>query len=100
MRWRDKALLSFLIWIFVYPGVMLVTWAFDWLGFELELWLEIGISTALTVPLITVLAAPLVERIVAASRGETAAELKIAQAREAPGPEPEEIAGHGTHPKA
>ncbi|WP_209425330.1 hypothetical protein [Pararhodobacter sp. SW119] len=91
MRWRDKALLSFLIWIFVYPGVLLVTSAFDWLGINVALWAEIGISTALTVPFITVFAAPLVERTVAASRGETAAELKIAQAREAPGPDPEEI---------
>ena len=38
---------------------------------------------------------PLVERIVAASRGETAAEMKVAQAREAPGPDPEEIVDRG-----
>ncbi len=91
MTWRDKALLSFLIWVFVYPGVLLVTYGFQWLGIEIALWLEIAISTALTVPLISILAAPQVERIVAAAKGESPAELKIDQAREAPGPDPEDI---------
>lgn len=91
MTWRDKALLSFLIWVFVYPGVLLVTYAFQWLGIDVALWLEIAISTALTVPLISILAAPQVERIVAAAKGESPAELKLDQAREAPGPKPEEV---------
>lgn len=91
MTWRDKALLSVLIWAFVYPGVLLVTYGFRWLGIELAPWLEIAISTALTVPLISILAAPQVERIVAAAKGETAAELKLEQSREAPGPKPEEL---------
>ena len=90
MTWRDKALLSALIWVFVYPGVLLVTFAFRWLGIELALWLEILISTALTVPLISLLAAPQVEKLVAASRGETLAEFKMDQAREA-APNPEDL---------
>jgi antibiotic biosynthesis monooxygenase (ABM) superfamily enzyme len=91
MRWRDKILLSFLVWVFVYPGVLLVTWAFDWIGFSPPRWIEIGISTALTVPLISIVAVPLVERIVAATRDETVAEMKVTEARGAPGPDPEQI---------
>jgi antibiotic biosynthesis monooxygenase (ABM) superfamily enzyme len=91
MTWRDKALLSFLIWVCVYPGVLLVTYGFQWLGVEMAMWLEILISTALTVPLISVVAAPQVEKLIAAAKHESLAELKIDQAREAPGPDPEEI---------
>lgn len=91
MRWRDKILLSFLVWLFVYPGVMLVTWAFQWIGFAPAQWIEVGISTALTVPLISFVAVPVVERIVAAYRDETPAEMKVAEARDAPGPDPERI---------
>ena len=91
MTWRDKALLSFLIWVFVYPGVLIVSYAFDWLGIDVALWIEIGISTALTVPLISIVAAPMVEKIVAATKGESQAELKVEQAREADGPAPEDI---------
>lgn len=93
MSLRDKALLSALIWAFVFPGVLFITYGFQWLGIELDLWLEIMVSTALTVPLISLVAAPVVERIVAATRGQTAAEMKVDQAREAPGPSPEEIVG-------
>jgi antibiotic biosynthesis monooxygenase (ABM) superfamily enzyme len=95
MRWRDKALLAGLIWVFVYPGVLLMSYAFLWLGIEVPLWIELGISTAVTVPLISLVAAPLVERVVAAAKGESAAEMKVEQAREAPGPDPEEIVGRG-----
>lgn len=95
MRWRDKALLALLIWAFVYPGVLLMSYSFRWLGIDIALWIELAISTAVTVPLISLLAAPRVERIVAASRGESAAELKLDQAREAPGPDPEDIVGRG-----
>lgn len=91
MTWKDKALLSGLIWVCVFPGVLLITYGLKWLGIELALWLEIMISTALTVPLISVVAAPQVERIVAATRGQTPAELKLDQAREASGPDPEEV---------
>ncbi|RHZ91834.1 hypothetical protein D1114_19145 [Cereibacter sphaeroides] len=91
MRLRDKLLLSFLVWAFVYPGVLLVTWAFDSIGFAPAMWIEIAVSTALTVPLISFVAVPFVERAVAATRGETPAEMKLAEARQAPGPAPEEI---------
>lgn len=92
MRWRDKLLLSFLVWLCVYPGVLLVTWIFQWIGFSPAQWIEIGISTALTVPLISIVAIPIVERAVAASRDETPAEMKLAEARAAPGPDPDDVA--------
>ena len=93
MTWKDKLILSALIWVCVYPGVLLVTFGFQWLGLEFDLWLELLLSTALTVPLISVVAAPQVEKVVAYLKGETPAEFKIEQARAAPGPSPEEFLG-------
>lgn len=83
MRWWDKFLMSFLIWVCVFPGVLILTYLFRWVGLDLALWLEILLSTALTVPLITVVAAPQVERIIAAAHDQTLAELKMDQVREA-----------------
>jgi hypothetical protein len=91
VTFRDKMVLSALIWICVYPGVLAVTWLFQVLGLEFDLWLELLLSTAITVPLISLLAAPQMERVLAAMKGESPAELKLDQAREAPGPDPEEI---------
>jgi antibiotic biosynthesis monooxygenase (ABM) superfamily enzyme len=82
MRWWDKVMMSFLIWVCVFPGVLLITYLFRWIGLELDLWLEILLSTALTVPLITVVAAPQVEKLIAAAHDQTLAELKMAQAKE------------------
>lgn len=93
MSWKDKALLSGLIWACVFPVILLMTYAFEWMDLGVPMWVEILISTGLSVPLISVVAAPQVERVVAATRGQTPAELKIDQAREAPGPDPEEIVG-------
>lgn len=91
MTWRDKALLSTLIWACVFPGVLIMSYMFEWLDLGWPMWLEIAISTAVTVPLISLTASPQVERLVAASRHQTPAELKLDQAREAPGPQPEEL---------
>jgi antibiotic biosynthesis monooxygenase (ABM) superfamily enzyme len=91
VTFRDKIVLSALIWVAVYPGVLLVTWLFGALGLEFDLWLELLLSTAITVPLISLVAAPWMERALAAMKGETLAELKVEQARGAPGPSPEEI---------
>ncbi len=92
MNWKNKAMLSLLIWAFVFPGVLVISLAFEWLALGLPLWLEVLISTALTVPLISLVAAPQVERVIAASRDQTVAELKFDEARKAPGPDPVEIA--------
>jgi antibiotic biosynthesis monooxygenase (ABM) superfamily enzyme len=91
VTFRDKTVLSALIWVCVYPGVLVVTWLFQAVGLEFDLWLELLLSTAITVPLISLLAAPQMERVLARMKGESAAELKVDQARDAPGPSPEEI---------
>jgi antibiotic biosynthesis monooxygenase (ABM) superfamily enzyme len=93
MTLKDKLVLSFLIWVCVYPGVLVVTWLFQVVGLELDLWLELLLSTGITVPLISLVAAPQMENVLAAMKGKTPAELKIEQAREAPGPSPEEVVG-------
>ena len=46
-------------------------------------------STACTVPLISLLIMPRVERLIAMARHESLAEFKLDQARAADGPEPE-----------
>jgi antibiotic biosynthesis monooxygenase (ABM) superfamily enzyme len=91
VSWRDKALLSALVWICVYPAVLLMTYVFEWLRIDLPRWLELMVSTAVSVPLISICAVPWVERVVAAVRHQTPAELKLDQARQVPGPNPEEI---------
>ncbi|SFP70378.1 hypothetical protein [Tranquillimonas alkanivorans] len=93
MTKRDQFVLSFLIWLCVYPSVLLFSYLFVWFGIEVPLWLEILISTALTVPLISVVAAPRVEAMIARAKGETPAELKMDQARDVPGPNPEDARG-------
>ena len=84
----EKTALQLLIWLCVYPAVLVVSYGFDWLGIDWPMWAEIGVSTALTVPLIGLVAAPHVEKLIAAARGESLAELKADEAREAEGPDP------------
>ncbi len=91
MNAREQAILIFLIWLCVYPGVLIFSYGFIWLGIDVPLWLEILISTAVTVPLISLVAAPRVEKLLAAARHETLAEFKMDQAREADGPDPEDV---------
>ncbi|WP_162561814.1 hypothetical protein [Limimaricola hongkongensis] len=76
MTWRDQALKNFGVWLAVYPSVLLFSYGFQWLGIEVPLWLEILISTAFTVPLISHVAVPWVEKRLAHAKGETQAELK------------------------
>lgn len=57
-RWWDKLMMSFLIWFCIFPGVLLIT----------------------------VVAAPQAEKLVAAAHDQTLAELKMDQAREAEDP--------------
>ncbi len=90
---REQAVLIFMIWLCVYPGVLIFSYGFIWLGIDVPLWLEILISTAVTVPLISLVAAPRVEKMLAAARHETLAEFKMDQAREAEGPDPEQQIG-------
>lgn len=87
---REQAMLIFFVWVCVYPSVLLFSYAFRWLGIDVALWIELAISTAVSVPLISAVAIPQVEKVVARANHETPAELKLRQAREADGPDPEE----------
>ena len=81
-------MLAALVWVCVFPSVVLVSYAFDWLSIQAPTWLRILVSTAFTVPFIEFVVAPQVERIVARARHETRAELLAAQADDAEGPAP------------
>lgn len=99
MSLKETVLFNFLIWLCVYPSVLVLTYGFDWLGIEIALPLEILISTALSVPLIGYVAAPQMEKLIAHARGETLAELKMHQAEQAEGPDPVMVRDEtGVHP--
>lgn len=95
MNGRERALFIALVWAVVYPGVLIFSYGFRWLNVDVPLWLEIAISTACTVPAISLLAIPYIERILARAKGESPAELKLDEAREAPGPDPEQVLSPG-----
>ena len=85
MRRRDKLLLVGLIWLCVFPAVLLVTYAFDWLSIQAPTWARVMISTAFTVPVIEFIVVPRVERAVADARDETRSELLAQKAENAAG---------------
>ena len=87
MTRKERALLILATWACVYPGVLLFVYGFKWLGIDVALWLQILVFTAFTVPLINLVALPRVEKLIAAARGETPAELKRDEARLAEGAE-------------
>ena len=83
MSRKETTIQLFLVWLAVYPSVLAFTYGMRWLGLALPLPLEILISTALTVPLITFVAQPVIERRMARARGESPADLKRRQAEQA-----------------
>jgi antibiotic biosynthesis monooxygenase (ABM) superfamily enzyme len=85
VTWRDQALKNFGVWLAVYPAVLISSYLFSWLAPGVPLWLEILISTAFTVPLISYVAVPWVERRLAHAKGESAAQLKREEAEMAEG---------------
>ncbi len=85
MKLRDQILKNLGVWLAVYPSVLIFSYGFKWLGIEVALWLEILISTALTVPLISYGAVPLVEKWLARAEGKTPAQMKHEEAEEAEG---------------
>lgn len=76
MSRRERIILNIGIWLCVYPSVLATTGLFQWLGLDLDLWLEILLSTALTVPLISYIAVPAVKKVMAKAEGKDEAELK------------------------
>lgn len=83
MSKRETAIKNVLIWLAVYPSVCLLTYAFEWLDWRAPIWLETLLSTALVVPLISLVAQPAIQRWIAHSGGESVADLKRREAREA-----------------
>ena len=95
MTRRERLLLVVSVWLCVFPGVTLFSYVFAWLEFGWPVWVEIALSTACTVPLISLLIVPRVERLIAMARHESLAELKVEQARAADGPDPEAMLHRG-----
>lgn len=71
------------IWLAVYPAVMLMTYGFKWLGIEMPLPLELAVSTAITVPIISFIAVPRVRGAIATAEGTSPADLARREARAA-----------------
>ena len=88
MALRERAVLTFMVWLCVYPSVLFFSYVFQWLQIRVPLWLEIGISTAISVPLISTVCIPWVEKALAAAQHESPAELKMRQAENVEGPDP------------
>lgn len=74
MTWKERVAITFGIWLCVYPSVLAMSWLLDATGWNLPMWLEILISTAVSVPLISFVAVPTVKKVV------TAAEAKPVEA--------------------
>lgn len=89
MTLKETIALNVLIWACVYPSVLIFSYGFQWLGIDVPLWVEIGISTAVSVPLISTLCTPRIEAAIARAEGESPADLKMRQAEEAEGPDPD-----------
>lgn len=68
------------IWACVFPGVLVFSYLFQWLAPNLPLWIEIGVSTLVTVPFISLVCSPQIERLLAKARDESLAEFKHKQA--------------------
>ena len=79
------------VWACVYPIVVIFDYIFAEAALDWPSWLTILIPTLVTVPVISFVVKPHVERVIARVREQTRAELKIDEARLARGPDPEEI---------
>ena len=88
----EKWKLSFMIWIAVYPSVLVLTYMFDILGIDWPKWAKLIVTTAFTVPFIEFVVTPIAQRAVAMGRGQTRAELMLDEARKAAGPDPKDEA--------
>ena len=75
MTAKERLAEMFGIWLAVYPAVLLLSNAFEWLGIDWALWIELAVSTAITVPIISFVAVPRVRGAMAAAEGTTPAEL-------------------------
>ncbi len=69
-------MLNFGVWLAVYPSVLGTSYGIDALALEMPLWLEILVSTALTVPLISYVAVPFLKTVIARAEGKDPEELE------------------------
>ena len=86
MTRRETLLQTLLVWIGVYPCVLLFGYGADALVPDAPRWAVTMVSTLFTVSLFQFALVPVVERIIARRRGDTRAELLAAKARDAEGP--------------
>jgi len=63
MPGKEIILQNVLIWACVYPSALGVSYGLNWFGMSFPLWFEILISTAFTVPFISLAAIPMIENI-------------------------------------
>ena len=84
MSLREQLIQNFFVWLCVYPSVLAFSYGFKLLEIDVPLFVEILVSTAFTVPLISYVAAPAIEKRIARAQGETPAQLKRRQAEDAP----------------
>jgi antibiotic biosynthesis monooxygenase (ABM) superfamily enzyme len=81
MTAKERLLELLGIWLAVYPSVLLMSYALQWLELGWPMWLEILFSTTLTVPLISFVAVPRVRGAIAAAEDTTPADLARREAR-------------------
>lgn len=73
------------VWLSVYPTVCLISYALQWAEWEMPTFVKVFFSTIVSVPLISYVAIPAIERRIAAMQGESQADLKRRQAEDADG---------------
>ena len=83
MTTKERLVQMFGIWLAVYPAVLLLSYVFQWLGTGWPLWVELAVSTAITVPIISFVAVPKVRGAMAAAEGTTPAHLARREADQA-----------------
>ena len=77
-----------LIWLFVFPSVVALSYLMDWIAPGWPKWAILLVTTLFTVSFIEFAVIGWVEKLIAWRRGDTHAELKRDQAQGADGPDP------------
>ena len=85
MKAPSKILQAALIWVLVYPCVLIFSYGSDAVAPEAPKWAVVMVSTLFTVSLIEFVGTPMVERVVARWRGQSRAELLADKAEAAEG---------------
>ena len=88
MTTKDALVQTLLVWLLVYPCVLIFGYGFEFLAPDTPKWLVTLVSTLFTVSLIQFVGVPVVERIIARRRGQSRAKLLADKAEKADGPAP------------